>query len=175
MKIKSLNLLLLLTISILAPNTYAADTGTANKIKANQYTKCAASAATTGAIKTAFNQQTDSEAKALVYGGMAMAMYAGWITSSEYALSSYKEYQQKIKQDSQKYISSGSRDEIYEFTVSYLVPKNDKCFPLLKELNVVFAKPNSDFNNFKNSKGGKELMDYVLQSTIEMVVGKDTN
>ena len=34
---------------------------TAKEIKANQYTKCASSFVTTGAIKAAFNQQSDSD------------------------------------------------------------------------------------------------------------------
>lgn len=156
------------------PNAYAADTATANKIKANQYIKCAANSVTTGAIKTAFNQQSDRESQMLIYGEAAMAMYAGWITTPEYALNSYKKHQLKLKQDSLKYISSGSRNEIYNFTVSYLVPKNEKCITLFKNFEVIFAKPNSDFNNFRNSKDGKNLMEAVLQSTTEMVIG-DTN
>lgn len=175
MEIKYLTLPVLISISCLMPNAYAADTATANKIKANQYIKCAANSVTTGAIKTAFNQQSDRESQMLIYGGAAMAMYAGWITTPEYALSSYKEHQQILKQDSQKYIESGSRDEIYNFTVTYLVPKNEKCVPLMKELQANISKPSSDFHNFKNTQAAKQLMDSVIKTSTEMVVGKDTN
>lgn len=163
-----------LIILCLTHNVYAADTGTpANEVKANQYTKCASSSLTTGLIKTAFNQQSDYESKALVYGGMGMAVYAGWISSPEYALSSYKEHQLKLKQDSLKYIRTGSRSEIYNYTVSYLAPKNEKCLPLFKEIGVALAKKNDDFDKFKESAQAKELMDNIMQSAKEMVVGKN--
>ena len=130
-----ISLVILLSISTLAD---AADTeAQAKEVKANQYTKCASSALTTGLIKTAFNQQSDRESQALIFGGAGMALYAGYLSSPEYALNSYKTHQQKIKSDSLKYISNGSRNEIYKFTVSYLVPKNEKCEPLFRELGVI--------------------------------------
>lgn len=162
-----------LIILCLSHSVYAADTGTtAKEIKASQYTKCASSALTTGLIKTAFNQQSDRESQILTYGGLGMALYAGWYSSPEYALSSYKEHQHKLQQDSLKYIRNGSRNEIYNFTVSYLVPKNEKCFPLFKELEVAVVKNKSSFDNFKQSEQAKKLIDGVMQSAQEMVIGK---
>ncbi|MDH0032561.1 MULTISPECIES: hypothetical protein [unclassified Acinetobacter] len=157
-------------------SVYAADIKTTgNEDKANQYTKCASSALTTGFIKTAFNQQSDRESQALIYGGAGMALYAGYLTSPEYALSSYKVHQQKIKQDSLKYISNGSRNEIYKFTVSYLVPKNEKCEPLFRELGGILAKKDADWDSFQNSDQAKELMKNITQSAKQMIVGKNSN
>lgn len=165
-----------LIILCLAHNGFAGDTGRpAKEIKANQYTKCASSALTTGLIKTAFNQQSDRESQALIYGGAGMALYAGYLTSPEYALNSYKTHQQKIKSDSLKYISNGSRNEIYKFTVSYLVPKNENCEPLFRELVVILKNKDADWDNFKNSDQAKKLMEDITQSAKEMIVGKNTN
>jgi len=87
-----------LIILCLSHSVHAADTGTtAKEIKASQYTKCASSTLTTGLIKTAFNQRSDRESQVLIYGEMGMALYAGWFSSPEFALNSYKEHQQKHK------------------------------------------------------------------------------
>ncbi|MCE6003398.1 hypothetical protein KSB07_03375 [Acinetobacter junii] len=166
-----ISLVILLSISTLAD---AADTeAQAKEVKANQYTKCASSALTTGLIKTAFNQQSDRESQALIFGGAGMALYAGYLSSPEYALNSYKTHQQKIKSDSLKYISNGSRNEIYKFTVSYLVPKNEKCEPLFRELGVILKNKDADWDNFKNSDQAKKLIEDITQASKEMIAGKN--
>lgn len=173
MKNKYLTTFLLLVMSLLTHNGYAAEIGAANKIKANQYIKCAVNSTTTGAIKTAFNQQSDRESQTLYYVGAAIAMYAGWLTTTEYALSIYKEEQLKLWQVSQQYIRSGSRDEIYKFTVSYLAPKNEKCVPLMKEVQASVSNPDSGFHEFKKTQVAKQLMKDVWDVTAEMVIGKN--
>lgn len=165
------SLVILLSISALAD---AADTEAQPKeVKANQYTKCASSALTTGLIKTAFNQQSDRESQALIFGGAGMALYAGYLSSPEYALNSYKTHQQKIKSDSLKYISNGNRNEIYKFTVSYLVPKNEKCEPLFREIGVILKNKDADWDNFKNSDQAKKLIEDITQASKEMIAGKN--
>lgn len=167
------SLVILLSISTFAD---AADTeAQVKEVKANQYTKCASSALTTGLIKTAFNQQSDRESQALIFGGAGMALYAGYLSSPEYALNSYKTHQQKIKSDSLKYISNGSRNEIYKFTVSYLVPKNEKCEPLFRELGVILKNKDADWDNFKNSDQAKKLIEDIMQAAKEMIAGKNSN
>ena len=166
-----ISLVILLGISTFAD---AADIeAQAKEVKANQYTKCASSALTTGLIKTAFNQQSDRESQALIFGGAGMALYAGYLSSPEYALNSYKTHQQKIKSDSLKYISNGSRNEIYKFTVSYLVPKNEKCEPLFRELGVILKNKDADWDNFKNSDQAKKLIEDITQASKEMIAGKN--
>jgi len=167
------SLVILLSISTFAD---AADTeAQAKEVKANQYTKCASSTLTTGLIKTAFNQQSDRESQALIFGGAGMALYAGYLSSPEYALNSYKTHQQKIKSDSLKYISNGNRNEIYKFTVSYLVPKNEKCEPLFRELGVILKNKDADWDNFKNSDQAKKLIEDITQAAKEMIAGKNSN
>ncbi len=161
---------------LISTYSFASDTEiTAKKTKASQYTKCASNSITTGLIKTAFNQQSDRESKVMTYGGLALALFAGWYTSPEYALSSYKEHQNVLNQDALKYIKKGSRDEIYKFTVSYLVPRNEKCLPLLKELEISLRNNKKEFDSFKESKQAKDLMDAVLQTSKEFVIGKAPN
>ncbi|UUM26345.1 hypothetical protein NQU59_11600 [Acinetobacter colistiniresistens] len=158
-------------ISCVTHSVYAIEPAT-KELNIDQYTKCASSTLTTGLIKTAFNQQSDRESQAMVYGGVGMALYAGYLTSPEDALNSYKEHQQKIKQDALKYIQSGSRNEIYKFTVSYLVPRNEKCLPLFKDLASTLAKKDVNWENFKQSEQAKKLTDDVMRSAQEIVTGK---
>lgn len=171
---KNLKLALWGIISCVTNSVYASDPPT-KELNIDQYTKCASSALTTGLIKTAFNQQSDYESQALTYGGVGLALYAGYLTSPDYALKSYKEHQRKIKHDSLKYISYGNRNEIYKFTVSYLVPKNEKCGPLFKEVGATLSKKDTNWEKFKQSEQSKKLIDDVMQSANEMVVGKNTN
>lgn len=160
-------------ILCLAHSVYASDSKKAmNKTKIAQYTRCASSFLTTGFIKTAFNQQSDMESQALVTGGLAMALYAGWLSSPEYALSIYKQEQQKINKAAWNYIRVGSRDEIYRFTVSYLVPKNEKCISVTKEIRDAASKKDNSFRNFNKSKEAEKFMEKIVKSAQEIVVGK---
>ena len=166
--------LVLFFVSSLTHSVYAANTITPTReLNISPYTKCASSTLTTGLIKTAFNQQSDRESQVMVYGGVGMALYAGYLTSPEAALNSFKEHQQQIKQDAVKYIHSGSRNEIYKFTVSYLVPKNEKCLPLFKELASTLAKKDANWESFKQSDQAKKLTDDVMKSAQEIVTGKN--
>ena len=161
MKNLKMGLLCVLAIGV---NAHAEANSTQNQILAKKYSECAASSLRTGMIKTAFNQQVDREATLLTQAGILSISYAAWLTSYENAKNLYREDDKKLLQAFSKYnANNGSRSDIYNYTVKYLVPKNEKCFSLLtklpKEKKFIEDMQSEEATNFM-----KEIMEYAKEN-----------
>lgn len=152
---------ILLLSSVLLINVAHAE---ANSIKneelAKKLTECGASTLRTGLIKTAFNQQTDRESRIMVTAGLVLITYSRWLTSPEYAKNLYIEEDQKLRRAFSKYNAHNkSRSDIYNYTVNYLVPKNEKCAPIL----IKFAQ-DKDFVDYVKTDEAKKFQDEIMES-----------
>lgn len=161
MKLKILGMLCVLAIGA---NANAEANSTQKEILAKKYSECAASTLRTGMTKTAFNQQVDREATLLTQAGLLSISYAAWLTSYENAKNLYMENDKKLLQVFSKYkANNGSRSDIYNYTVNYLVPKNEKCAALLTKLTKE-KKFIEDMQSEEASKFLSEIMDYAKKS-----------
>ncbi len=161
MKHLKIGLLYVLAIGV---NAHAEANSTQNEALAKKYSECAASTLRTGMIKTAFNQQVDREATRLTQAGILSISYAAWLTSYENAKNLYIEDDKKLLQAFSKYnANNGSRSDIYNYTVKYLVPKNEKCVALLTKLTKE-KKFIEDMQSEEASKFMSEILEYAKKS-----------